>query len=187
MAQRARLASASVLDVDDILVAVVQYSASPKDVVALVRAMPLSVRTPVLAALLSLLTLPRGAKHWPQPHLNSTTIAEIDCISAAMPVFNSVCIDGVCCSTQWPASDDPAFRLPYCKFVVAHAAKMTMVVPAHREELCRMLARCTSLRRVRIPAEPDLLEAVTSLAHCVADLDLSPCSSAGSPLAMPVT
>ncbi|EQC34857.1 hypothetical protein SDRG_07659 [Saprolegnia diclina VS20] len=111
--------------------------------------MSLAVRTPALTALLGLLTLPRGGKHWPQAYLNSTTVADIGCICTAITVFNNVCIDGVCCNMQWPASHDPAFCPPYRKFV-----------------LCRMLVRCTNLLRACIPAESGLVEAVTSPAHC---------------------
>ncbi|KDO18670.1 hypothetical protein SPRG_16027, partial [Saprolegnia parasitica CBS 223.65] len=180
MAQRPRPSRPTVLDVDGVPVTILQYMQDADDVVTFVRALPLAMRTPALTALLELLEMSGGAKHWPTPSLYSATYDEIDCIGAAISLFNSACINGFCLSKHWPASGDPAFRLPFCSFVATWATKMTTVdmsdlqFPTYRDEFCRMLARCTSLKRVRIPTEDDLLEAVTSSAHSVAELSLAP-------------
>ncbi|EQC36391.1 hypothetical protein SDRG_06494 [Saprolegnia diclina VS20] len=180
MAQRLCPSRPTVLDVDGVPVAILQYTSEANDVVSFVRALPLAMRTPALTVLLELLAMSRGAKHWPTPRLYSATYDEIDCIGAAISLFNSACINGFCLSKHWPASGDPAFRLPFCGFVAMWAAKMTSVdmsdlkYPTYRDEFCRMLARCTSLKRACIPTEVDLLEAVTSSAHSVAELSLAP-------------
>ncbi|EQC29998.1 hypothetical protein SDRG_12278 [Saprolegnia diclina VS20] len=100
-------------------------------------------------------------------------------IIAAISVFSSMRIGGVNLSKRWSASADASFRLPFCGFVATWAAKVTAVniyndidEPEHRDELSRVLSRCTNLKDVCIPGHLDLLEAVTSPAHCVSDLRL---------------
>ncbi|EQC30028.1 hypothetical protein SDRG_12308 [Saprolegnia diclina VS20] len=176
--QRPRHVQASVLDLAGVPVAIVQYTPTPHDVVSFLEALPAAMRSPGLAAVLQLLSAPSGATHWPVLCLNDLSDDTIDSIGAIINIVNAVRITGVCFSERWPR--DPNFNVPFCGFVAKWAAKVTTVdlattcLPKHRDECCRALARCTRLKRVGITIdEPGFLEAVTSPAHCVSELELA--------------
>ncbi|EQC29999.1 hypothetical protein SDRG_12279 [Saprolegnia diclina VS20] len=185
MAQRPRRAQPSVLDVPDVPVLLVQYTSSPSNVVSFLQALPLALRSPALTGLLDLLTkyhdATSDASYWPTPCLdNDIRQDRLTCMVAAISIFNSICIGDLSLSKRWSASADPTFRLPFCGFVATWAAKVTATdiyyttqTPEHHDELSRVLSRCTNLKDVRIPGQLDLLEAVTSPAHCVSDLHLT--------------
>ncbi|EQC41963.1 hypothetical protein SDRG_00812 [Saprolegnia diclina VS20] len=178
--------SRSVLDVADVLVAIVQCTPSHKDVASLLRALPPAALTPPLAALLELLSLDKRrmtAPFWPQPRIRVVNEANIDRFATAMPIFTSVCIDAVSISKRWPTYEDAACDdddLPFLSFVVHWAAKMTKLTSCtsynklglHRMAFVNMLRKCTNLEAVQLPYAVDMLEAVTTPAHCVQDLEL---------------
>ncbi|KDO32519.1 hypothetical protein SPRG_02996 [Saprolegnia parasitica CBS 223.65] len=179
-------AKRALLDATDVLFTIVQYTPSPTDVASLLRALPPATLTPPLAALLELITPDKPWEtnpFWPQPRIRRFSEADIDRFVTAMPLFNSVCIDDYSFSKHWPTygaiDSDDVDDLHFFHFVVRWAAKMTHMTlaallkyGASRKTFLNMLRMCTSLHTVQLPYAVDVLEAVTTPAHCVQDLEL---------------
>ncbi|EQC30144.1 hypothetical protein SDRG_12202 [Saprolegnia diclina VS20] len=173
--QRRRLLPASVLDIPGIVIAIVQLTPERRDIFSLVAALPATSRSPALTALVLCL---RSGYAWPTLCVPSVHATEIDWICAAIPVFPSAIIAGVCSSGRWQAGD-PGFQIPFCGFLNKWAPKMTALNSLaikdleHRRELGRVLARCSRLKKAMLlTSHVDLLETVTSPRHCVSELDL---------------
>ncbi|KDO32514.1 hypothetical protein SPRG_02991 [Saprolegnia parasitica CBS 223.65] len=191
-AKRPSPAPASVLDVADVVVTIVQCTPSPTDVTSFLQALPPATLTPPLAALrqfLSSLEPSMASYVWPRPNLcdaNDTLLV------AAMSIFNSVCIGGYSPRRHsssgeaiytrlrgTPVPDRVRFDKAFCRFVANWTAKVTHVEllesPSvdHREACYSMLRQCTSLQHAHLPCETPLLEAITTPAHRVSELNLS--------------
>ncbi|EQC25003.1 hypothetical protein SDRG_17123 [Saprolegnia diclina VS20] len=111
-----------------------------------------------MTALLQLLvpTVSSGySPYWPVASLSKTKDDDVAFVVAAVPLFNSIVLGGFSMSKRWPPSEDATYSFGFCAFLAKWAKKV-----------------CTSIKHAYMPYELDLLEAVTTPAHNVPDLDL---------------
>ncbi|EQC25528.1 hypothetical protein SDRG_16611 [Saprolegnia diclina VS20] len=180
-AKRPSPSPASVLDIIQVLVSIVQCTLSPSDVASFLHALPPATLTPPLAALVQLLSSQEPSSVWPMPNLcdvNDTRAAK-NTLVTAMPVFHSMSIGRFSQHNIVFPITGISFDAPFCRFVANWATKVTHVqllkspTTDQREACYSVLRQCTNLQHAFLPCETPLLDAITTPAHRVSDLRLN--------------
>ncbi|EQC36850.1 hypothetical protein SDRG_05680 [Saprolegnia diclina VS20] len=166
----------------DVLVRLVQCMASPADVTALLRALPLHALPAPLAALRELLAR-QCEQHplWPQPCLDdSMDAAMMDLVLAAMPSFTTIRVGNLVALQQHLATrSGPTMNL--LGFAAQWGHKVASVTVLSEElgggtdVLGSVLELCTGLHHVEVQPrdKPErIIRAITTRAHHVRRLDL---------------
>ncbi|KDO17632.1 hypothetical protein SPRG_16949 [Saprolegnia parasitica CBS 223.65] len=185
MARETGRVGPTVVALDGVLVAIVQCTASPSDVLAFLQALVASAveLPPALSALRVLLTTPRDRKlaHlWPRVHLLSIADDEIHLVATAVSLFSSIGIDGTSRMDRWPTSNKAVgfFTDPFCAFIAPWAFKVHTLRFVHSDpaaypsDFYELLGMCTNLKKATLACNWMALAAITTSAHQVRDLSL---------------